>query len=42
MLLFRVGRAVGSTGAVDPTLAAWFPNALFLAAGLALMSRVRT
>lgn len=42
MLLFRVGRAVGSTGAVDPTLAAWFPNALFLAAGLALMARVRT
>ncbi|HEU4560431.1 MAG TPA: LptF/LptG family permease [Longimicrobium sp.] len=42
MLLFRVGRAVGSSGAVDPTLAAWFPNALFLVAGLALMSRVRT
>ncbi|MFL5383723.1 MAG: LptF/LptG family permease [Longimicrobiaceae bacterium] len=42
MLLFRVGRAVGSTGAVDPTLAAWFPNLLFLTAGLALMSRVRT
>lgn len=42
MLLFRVGRAVGSTGAVDPTLAAWFPNALFLVAGLGLMSRVRT
>ena len=42
MLLFRVGKAVGSSGAVDPTLAAWFPNALFLVAGLALMSRVRT
>ncbi len=42
MLLFRVGRAVGSSGAVDPTLAAWFPNALFLVAGLLLMSRVRT
>jgi len=42
MLLFRVGRAVGSTGAVDPTLAAWFPNGLFLVAGLALMARVRT
>jgi len=27
---------------VDPTLAAWFPNGLFLTAGLALMSRVRT
>jgi lipopolysaccharide export system permease protein len=42
MLLFRVGKAVGSSGAVDPTLAAWFPNALFLTAGVALMSRVRT
>jgi len=42
MLLFRVGKAVGSSGAVDPTLAAWFPNALFLVAGLGLMSRVRT
>lgn len=42
MLLFRVGRAVGSSGAVDPTLAAWFPNMLFLTAGIALMSRVRT
>ncbi|HEX6747230.1 MAG TPA: LptF/LptG family permease [Longimicrobium sp.] len=42
MLLFRVGKAVGSSGAVDPTLAAWFPNLLFLTAGLALMSRVRT
>jgi len=42
MLLFRVGKAVGSSGAVDPTLAAWFPNGLFLVAGLGLMSRVRT
>ena len=42
MLLFRVGKALGSTGAVDPTLAAWFPNALFLFAGVGLMSRVRT
>ncbi|HEU4452311.1 MAG TPA: LptF/LptG family permease [Longimicrobium sp.] len=42
MLLFRVGKAVGSSGAVDPLIAAWFPNALFLVAGLVLMSRVRT
>lgn len=42
MLLFRVGRAVGSSGAVDPNLAAWFPNVLFLTAGLGLMSRVRS
>ena len=42
MLLFRVGKAVGSSGAIDPLVAAWFPNALFLVAGLVLMSRVRT
>ena len=42
MLLFRVGKAMGSSGAVDPVLAAWAPNALFLVAGLILMSRVRT
>ncbi|HET7230842.1 MAG TPA: LptF/LptG family permease [Longimicrobium sp.] len=42
MLLFRVGKAVGTSGAVDPTLAAWFPNALFLVAGMGLMSRVRS
>ncbi len=42
MLLFRVGKAIGSSGAVDPILAAWFPNMLFLTAGLVLISRVRT
>jgi lipopolysaccharide export system permease protein len=42
MLLFRVGKAVGSSGAVDPQLAAWGPNLLFLAAGTVLLSRART
>ncbi|HEX2205425.1 MAG TPA: LptF/LptG family permease [Longimicrobium sp.] len=42
MLLFRVGKALGSSGAIDPLVAAWSPNALFLVAGLFLMSRVRT
>ena len=42
MLLFRVGKAIGSSGAIDPVLAAWFPNALFLVAGLVLIARVRT
>jgi lipopolysaccharide export system permease protein len=42
MLLFRVGRAIGGSGAVDPVLAAWGPNLLFLAAGLVLLARVRT
>lgn len=42
MLMFRVGRALGASGAVDPIVAAWAPNALFLVAGLLLLSRVRT
>ena len=42
MLLFRVGKAIGSSGAIDPLLAAWGPNLLFLVAGLVLMARVRT
>jgi lipopolysaccharide export system permease protein len=42
MLMFRVGKAIGAGGAVDPMLAAWAPNILFLAAGLILMARVRT
>jgi lipopolysaccharide export system permease protein len=42
MLLFRVGKALGSGGALDPLVAAWFPNVLFLVAGIILMARVRT
>lgn len=42
MLLFRVGKAVGTSGAVDPQIAAWSPNLLFLLAGVALLSRTRT
>lgn len=42
MLMFRVGKAIGGSGAVDPLLAAWAPNAVFLVAGLVLMARVRT
>lgn len=42
MLMFRVGKAIGSSGAVDPLWAAWTPNVVFLVAGLVLMARVRT
>jgi lipopolysaccharide export system permease protein len=42
LLLFRVGRAMGGSGTLDPVLAAWLPNAIFLVAGLILLSRVRT
>lgn len=42
MLLLRVSGSLGTTGALDPLLAAWIPNALFLVAGLILLARVRT
>jgi lipopolysaccharide export system permease protein len=42
LMLFKVGTAVGSSGAVPPLVAAWAPNVLFLVAGLFLMTRVRT
>ena len=42
MLMFRVGKAFGSSGAVDPMIAAWAPNALFLAAGAVLLGRTRS
>jgi lipopolysaccharide export system permease protein len=42
LMLFRVGTAVGSSGALEPLVAAWMPNVLFLVAGLFLLSRVRT
>jgi len=40
--LIQLSRAVGVTGIVDPVLAAWTPNAIFLVASLWLLSRVRT
>lgn len=42
LMLFKVGEAVGSSGAIHPVAAAWAPNALFLGAGLFLLWRVRT
>ena len=42
MLMFRVGTAVGSSGALPPLVAAWGPNLVFLLAGLVLMARVRS
>jgi lipopolysaccharide export LptBFGC system permease protein LptF len=35
-------KAVGAGGVVNPVLAAWLPNLVFLAAGLLLLARVRT
>jgi lipopolysaccharide export system permease protein len=42
LLLFRVGRALGASGALPPLVAVWMPNLIFLVAGLILLSRVRT
>lgn len=42
MLFFRVAGAAGSSGAIDPTLAAWTPNLVFLVAAGVLWVRVRT
>jgi len=42
LMLFRVSGAMGYTGALDPRMAAWLPNLLFLGAGVILMKRVRT
>lgn len=42
LLLFRVGTAVGASGAVPPVVAAWAPNALFLIGGIYLLAKVRT
>ncbi len=42
LMLFRLSAAAGATGSVNTTLAAWFPNALFLVAAGVLLTRVRT
>lgn len=42
LMLAQIARAVGAGGVIDPTLAAWLPNAVFLLAALVLLRRVRT
>ena len=42
LLITQIMKAVGSGGLIDPGLAAWLPNMVFLMAGLVLMARVRT
>ena len=42
LILFRVLGAAAGAGALSPTIAAWTPNAVFLACGAFLMARVRT
>jgi lipopolysaccharide export system permease protein len=42
LVLFRVSGALGYAGLLDPWIAAWLPNLLFLGGGVILMARVRT
>ncbi|MEJ2236735.1 MAG: LptF/LptG family permease [Gemmatimonadales bacterium] len=42
LLLVQLSQAVGSTGVISPTLAAWTPNILFGIAGLILFLRAPT
>lgn len=42
MLLLRISGAFGETGALEPMVAAWLPNLVFLLAGLFFLFRVRT
>lgn len=42
MALLRVSQNLGYAGTLDPLIASWLPNALFLVAGLILLKRVRT
>ena len=42
LLLFRLAKAAGQSGALSPVLSAWLPNLLFLACAIILLKRVRT
>ena len=42
LLLFKVAGALGAAGTISPLTAAWASNALFAAAAVVLLVRVRT
>ena len=42
LLLTQLTKAIGAGGVINPMVAAWFPNVIFLFAGLVLLARVRT
>ncbi len=42
LLITQITKAVGAGGVIDPLIAAWFPNLIFLMAGIVLLARVRT
>ncbi|MDH3732652.1 MAG: LptF/LptG family permease [Gemmatimonadota bacterium] len=42
LIFVRISEALGAGGAMEPSLAAWLPNLVFLAAGVVLFAKVRT
>lgn len=42
LLFVQITKAIGAGGVINPVLAAWIPNIVFLFAGLVLLARVRT
>jgi lipopolysaccharide export system permease protein len=42
LLLTQLTKAIGAGGVINPLVAAWFPNVVFLFAGLVLLAKVRT
>lgn len=42
LIFVRISEALGAGGAMDPALAAWLPNLVFLAAGTIMFAKVRT
>jgi len=41
-LFVQITKAIGAGGLIDPTVAAWIPNVVFLFTGLVLLAKVRT
>jgi lipopolysaccharide export system permease protein len=42
LLFIQITKAIGAGGVINPTLAAWIPNIVFLFTALVLLARVRT
>lgn len=42
LLLTQLTKAIGTGGVINPLVAAWFPNVVFLFAALVLLAKVRT
>lgn len=42
LLLVQITKAIGAGGVINPVVAAWIPNVVFLFAGLVLLAKVRT